>query len=273
MAKTKQNIDKHIHVPIPIKEQLCSISAPYILDNREIKYLHNHNYLELGFCIEGHGVFNINNHLFSFNKGSIVIIPAGVFHLAQSSSGIHSVWRWIYINNQLLKPFPQQQYVIIKSNTSISNEIDRLIYDYDNSSIFRELQLKCRIELILSYIAENINTPLQNNIIKSSTIRKAIETVSNNACTGLEVEQLARSCNMSTSGLYRLFKRELNISPKEYIDLFRIKMSYTLLQETDKTIEYIASTVGYKSISSYNRSFKKVTGYTPNMWKKSHIKH
>lgn len=268
MATIKQNIDRHIHTPIPIKDQLCTISNPYILDDKEIKYLHKHNYMEIGYCIEGHGIFNINNQLLPFNKGSIVIIPAGIFHLAQSSSGIKSIWRWIYINKLIKDNFPKQHFNIIKSNTVIKNEILRLINDYDNKNRYRELRLKCRIEIILSYITEYKNNPVSELILRSPVIKKAIEIISNHACAGLNVEQLAYRCNMSSSGLYRLFKRELNISPKEYLDLFRIKMSYTMLEESDKTIEYIAYTVGYSSISSFNRSFKKITGSTPNEWKK-----
>lgn len=272
MANIKQNIDKQIHTFIPIKGEVCTISKPYLLDDKEIKYLHKHNYLELGYCVEGHGVFNINNQLLSFNKGSIVIIPARIFHLAQSSSGIRSIWRWIYINNRITDNFSIQNFNIIKSNIIIKNEIIRLINEYDNNYRYRELRLKCRIEIILSYITEHINTPVSNLVLKSPVIQKAIELVSNGACNGLDVEQLAYSCNMSTSGLYRLFKRELNLSPKEYIDQFRIKMSFLLLEETDKTIEFIASTVGYSSISSFNRCFKKITGSTPIEWKKISIK-
>jgi len=90
MDNIRQNHSKidNIHVPVKyFEDELITISKPYIQDDKEIDYLHFHNSLEIGYCLSGYGIFNINNQPSTFESGDIVVIPPGNYHLASSSKG------------------------------------------------------------------------------------------------------------------------------------------------------------------------------------------
>ena len=60
----------------------------------------------------------------------------------------------------------------------------------------------------------------------------------------------------------------MNISPNKYITLKKIEKSITILTETNLHTSHIASELGFKSLSNFNYIFKKVTGKTPNHFRK-----
>ncbi|MFA6948869.1 MAG: AraC family ligand binding domain-containing protein, partial [Eubacteriales bacterium] len=46
-------------------------------------YMHYHNYLELGLCVRGSGVFFIDSEIYPFGEGDISLIFPGEIHIAQ----------------------------------------------------------------------------------------------------------------------------------------------------------------------------------------------
>lgn len=73
----------------------------------------------------------------------------------------------------------------------------------------------------------------------------------------LNVEMLARHMNMSRSTLYRKIKDISNLSPNELINESRLKKAAYLLKTSNLKIYEISEKVGFKSQSSFGRSFQK----------------
>lgn len=70
--------------------------------------------------------------------------------------------------------------------------------------------------------------------------------------------------------MVRMFKKQEGISILEYITNTRIEMASELLRETDDSIYEVAELVGYSNYSYFSRVFKKITGRTPQQYKKEH---
>ena len=68
--------------------------------------------------------------------------------------------------------------------------------------------------------------------------------------------------------LGRMFKKQEGISILEYITNERIAMAQVLIRETDYTIYQVADRVGYPNYSYFSRVYKKMTGKTPQEYKK-----
>ncbi|PKD19083.1 histidine kinase [Salegentibacter salinarum] len=82
--------------------------------------------------------------------------------------------------------------------------------------------------------------------------------------TNLNVEMLARHMNMSRSTLYRKIKDISNLSPNELINESRLKKAAYLLKTSNLKIYEISEKVGFKSQSSFGRSFQKHFSMTPS---------
>lgn len=84
----------------------------------------------------------------------------------------------------------------------------------------------------------------------------------------LTLENLADICHGSPYHLQKTFKRVLGISPVEYLQQIRITKAKELLTNTNKPLVEIGSTIGMHNIPYFITLFKKITGNTPNQYRK-----
>lgn len=87
--------------------------------------------------------------------------------------------------------------------------------------------------------------------------------VSNHYAEPCPIETLAQLCNMSVSTLRRKFYSALECAPSDYIHRVRIGAATVMLSAENKSILEICHQVGYMSLSSFNRQFRKLTGESP----------
>ena len=89
----------------------------------------------------------------------------------------------------------------------------------------------------------------------------------------LNVESLAELMNMSRSTLYRKIKEISKLSPKELINVSRLKKAAYLLKTTNDKIFEISEQVGYRSQTSFGRNFQKKFDITPSDFKNDKSDH
>ncbi len=81
--------------------------------------------------------------------------------------------------------------------------------------------------------------------------------------TDLDVEQLAKSMNMSRPTLYRKIKAISDLTPNELINISRLKKAAELVVSGKYKISEVAAMVGYSSQTNFGRNFLKQFGLTP----------
>jgi transcriptional regulator GlxA family with amidase domain len=79
----------------------------------------------------------------------------------------------------------------------------------------------------------------------------------------LTVPQLARQANLSERHFSRVFKAEVGVSPADHIEAVRLEAACRLLESTHASIERVASTCGFGTAETMNRSFRRRLGTTP----------
>lgn len=79
----------------------------------------------------------------------------------------------------------------------------------------------------------------------------------------MDIEQLAEHMNMSRPTFYRKIKSLSSLSPKELIDITRLKKATRLMAQNEFTLFEIAKLVGFSSQSLFNRNFQRYFGHTP----------
>ncbi|TGY97526.1 AraC family transcriptional regulator [Petralouisia muris] len=87
----------------------------------------------------------------------------------------------------------------------------------------------------------------------------------------LSLNFLSGHFNINKSYLCTLFKKELGITLTEYITGLRIQYAIELLGDTSLTNQEIASLTGFNEVNYFIRKFKRLTGTTPSMYRRSQI--
>ena len=108
-------------------------------------------------------------------------------------------------------------------------------------------------------ILRQLNTPgTQNN-----QVVQAINWIRENYKIPMRVESLARQVNMSTANLHRHFKLLTGLSPLQYQKQLRLHEAQRLMLVENERASSAALSVGYESITQFNREYKRVFGEPP----------
>jgi len=101
----------------------------------------------------------------------------------------------------------------------------------------------------------------------SGLVKQAIAFLHQNYARPITRWEIAEVVGVSEDYISRVFNRELNISPWDYLNRYRILQSKQLLLDTTDPIGVIASQVGFKDQAYFSRVFHKVTGMSPQAFR------
>ena len=104
--------------------------------------------------------------------------------------------------------------------------------------------------------------------IKSVYVEQAIDYIYENYNKNITIGDMANHLNIDRTYLYRLFKRECNVSPQKYLLNFRLRVAVNKLENTQKSIMEIAEECGFNNVSLFCHQFKKVYSDTPLNYRK-----
>ena len=77
------------------------------------------------------------------------------------------------------------------------------------------------------------------------------------------VRRLARVSGVSAAHFARSFKEAFGVPPHRYLLTRRIERATALLREADLSVTEIAFQTGWKSLGTFGRTFRDVTGESP----------
>lgn len=257
--------------------------------DNELHCSHFHNLLEIGYCHYGKGELLIDDHLYSYGKDMFSIIPANVLHATRSDENSICFWEFLFIDpEQILMEMYEKKSIEVYSimetihkkgwlhnnedypelSSTIRNIIEEMIekkpfYRKSVDGLVRSLLIQI-YRMNMEYEARKVTE--RPNCIR---IKNAIDYAGNHYQESIKIRAMADVCHMSETNFRKVFEESMNISPVEYINLVRIEKACDLIRKTNHPMEIVAEKVGFKSVSSLTRNFKKVIGSTPYQWKLS----
>lgn len=294
MSKPKKAITEFRSYYLPVEFPVLVLTGDHWrLSDKPSGHLHFHNCLELGYCHEGSGVLQIRNQEIKFNSDDITFIARNIPHTTWSSAGTSSKWSYIMVDiNEIFDSFaPGSSYPISQMMESI-NTAD-IIHKKDNPVIafyisqlideiskgrahyqlnVRALFLSLLIELY-RYCGETSRQVIPDTLEQNHTLAivPALEYIKHNYMNQFSMESLADLCGLSPTHFRRVFNNTMGGSPLEYLNTVRITKACNLLRSTEESILNISESVGFHSISSFNRYFYRLVNMSPREYRRSSI--
>jgi len=124
-----------------------------------------------------------------------------------------------------------------------------------------------RRHVISKFLSEEKPKPenITLNKMDQALLNKAFEVLEKNMDNeDFSAEDFSDQMNMSRSNLHVKLKALTNLSATEFIRTVRLKKAVELLASGEFTVSQVASMVGFKSISYFNRCFKNTYGQSPS---------
>ncbi len=100
--------------------------------------------------------------------------------------------------------------------------------------------------------------------IDEKFLKKALAILEENIMNSdFDVEIFSREIGMSRTNLHRKLKALTDCSATEFIRIYKLKKAKNLLEQNSGNISQVAYSVGFNSISYFNKCFKRQYGTTP----------
>ncbi|UBV40224.1 AraC family transcriptional regulator [Staphylococcus xylosus] len=220
----------------------------------------------LHIVTQGEGTFSYAGETYHLTAGNIFLLERGMEVEYKPSFSNPWTYYWVGMNGK--------QILNYLSRCSIVDS--HVILGQDTTDIKNIIQLICKLSqsiesnnsndiLIMQYLYQLVytlqekfpkNFSVQVDIVNED-IQHAVDFINTNYQKHITVEDVAKSVNITRSHLYKLFKKNLGCSPKEYLTYIRMYHASQLLIHTSTLISDISRQVGYKDPLLFSKNFTK----------------
>ena len=226
---------------------------------------HIHPVWELVYCTGGDGAFHFEDgSVVAYGVGDAVAIPPQVRHANYSSAGFTN------IHLTMESPsFPQRNAFRVTDDCErhLENAFREAKFYYISDVRRRELLLAALGDLISGYMVV-----YQSNSDFSAPVEQLRSLIINRyAQPAFSLEEVIRSQPFHYDYLRKLFKKELGVTPLEYLIGLRMKKAEIMLTSQwtrDYSVAEIAELCGYENALYFSRVFRKHFGCSPSQYAK-----
>ena len=103
--------------------------------------------------------------------------------------------------------------------------------------------------------------------INDDRIQKVLSYIRKNIYKTIDIDSLAAISCLSKDHFIRLFKKEINNTPLQYINQKKIEKAQLILITDSMPVKNISYLLAYEDHSYFNRLFKKLKGVTPQQYR------
>ena len=233
-----------------------------------------HKPLELTYVDKGsiHSVAEGKDFL--LNQGDMVIYGPDQWHMQYADVDVSP--SFITITFDLQGDFPQvllnRKFTVPQSAVSV---LQQMMREHDRMDEYSEDALICCLQMLLLTLLREQSAPTAKlrttNAVNSENeiIRRAQQFISAHVRQKLTVPLVARHVDVSPSYLTALFRKNLQISPGEYIRRIKLQESKQMIREDNMNFTEIAAALQYSTVHHFSRQFKDKFGITPTEYAKS----
>ncbi|MCV9938441.1 helix-turn-helix domain-containing protein [Boseaceae bacterium BT-24-1] len=104
---------------------------------------------------------------------------------------------------------------------------------------------------------------LVGQMAETTMIQKAQSYILNNLSGALSVGHVAHRIGMSPRNFARVFRRELGMTPADFIAAARVDAARRLLEDTEQPLRRVATSCGFSDMNTMRRIFASKIGVTP----------
>lgn len=154
------------------------------------------------------------------------------------------------------------------NNIDLAGTINKLISECMSSGITKDALAELALqELIVRLVqAQSAGVLSEASQNSNSLLAPIIEYIKSNLHENITLKDLSQQACMSTTSFYRSFKREMGMSPIEYIIREKIKHAKKLLSQPQHNVSEVSYAAGFYDYNYFIRLFKKYEGVTPRQY-------
>ena len=245
---------------------------------------HFHSNYEVFYLLAGERVYFIKDRSYHVKKGNIIFIKPFDLHTTQDTGTPNHERFLIKFSPEFLVNFsgaaPKSldllfnQYNFVSFDPLYQNVVDRIFemmrQEIQNRSIDYEDCLRSLLLNLLIFSARNVNRndELPHLNPTHARVSEIVKYINQNYQEKLTLSMIADIFHVSPYYLSRSFKEVTGLTFTDYFNNLRVSIAQKLLQDSDKSVLFVANEVGFENQSYFGKLFKSVTGISPLQYRK-----
>ncbi|MDR1675490.1 MAG: AraC family transcriptional regulator [Tannerella sp.] len=274
--------------------ELILLNVGYAVHRADWNYRHvNSPFARIYLVAEGRAKLHVNDLVHELTPSHLYLIPPFTLHSYECDDYYALYYIHVYgnpfSNRRVLEDyhFPVERDAIpldgllIRRLLEINPGRDLKQYDpsdYDNSSTLQKnLTLHSRTPAGVMFETQGILFQLFSRFFEHASpkygitdrIRKTLYYICEHIDSPLRISELANLCCLSKDHFIRLFRKEMRMTPVQYINRKKIEKAQLMIVMGNLSMKDIAYRLSFDNVSYFNRLFKQYTGTTPVKYRKT----
>jgi AraC-like DNA-binding protein len=97
--------------------------------------------------------------------------------------------------------------------------------------------------------------------------RKLLRYLDQNLADPVRLDDVAKISCMNPTSFSKLFKARVGITLRRFVGAYKIGKAHELMMSRDLSITEIARALGFATLSTFERTFRRITGCTPSHYR------
>ncbi|QIK69249.1 AraC family transcriptional regulator [Erysipelothrix sp. HDW6C] len=276
--------DELNYEPIRPKFSVTDIYSYYYNVKGKDYYFHgeSHYNWELTYVDTGELVTEIDGQEYTLSSQQMMLYFPGQFHkqyvIGEKTASYLTIMFDMNIRSADVQHMKNK---VFDCTTELYQLTDKFIR---HSTIMEEQNVPYARDLMVSYLQEiiihliqydspkndqhSLSNPIQANF-ENELMNEINNYIQRNIFEPISVEDICDQFSISRSTLQGLFKKNLNMPPKQYINELKMSKAQHMILEEKYPITEIALKLGFSSIHYFSRKFKKRYGLAPSEFSQS----
>ncbi|EJT5936828.1 AraC family transcriptional regulator [Clostridium perfringens] len=232
------------------------------------------------YVTKGYGTFKFNGKVYNLKQGDIFILLKGM--QVEYVASIDDPWEYYWIGfsgsnaNEYLNRTSITNSCV--ANCEENSKIPKIILNMCeisktyNPSRSDDILLLKELYSLLYALIEEFPKPFEYKDKELHTyIQDALNFINSNYMHSITVQEIADYVNLSRSYLYKMFIKNLGISPQRYLINLRMYKATLLLKSTKLPIGEVANSVGYSDSLLFSKTFSKHFSMSPLNYRNNQV--
>ena len=250
------------------------VQITYEQRNEEGLYFwpHWHEEIEFNYVTEGSAKIVLEQQEYVLEKGSMIIVNTNELHSGYCESTPYKCIVVSFKPQDLIEKIASMNIIfkpMVVNDPQIDFYMEQIFQECEEKKLAYEDNCKALLTQLLIYLSRNYMSETQSDKISKS--RKNNLTRLNQVLCYIEEhfgerisnKELADMIYLSEDRFGHLFRKNIGVSPQQYISQLRIEKARQLIQANEHTITEIARMVGFQDYNHFGRQFRRFYGCTP----------
>ena len=222
---------------------------------------HIHTSWEFIYCTSGEGAIVYSSGEIQYRPHSVMVIPPNIPHINRSSSGFTN----IHINfMDVSLGFTEPTLIQLAPDNYLQYAFDSAFYYYSNGGLGRTMMLPDIGQVIITAIKMHLADNVRSEVVQEITDN----IVRNYPDPEFDINAYLQTFSFSTEYLKKLFKKEMGMTPRQYLTGRRLENAANSLavMGSAKNIALIARQSGFNDPLYFSKLFKQRYGVSPKFY-------